>query len=86
MADSQVRFGKNPSPWWKKQGLKFPHVSPGPGGASWSASTRVRAFPFIPQQDEDTAVSQLELADGHTSAVDNTNSLSHFGSTVKQHT
>lgn len=29
MTDSQVRVGKNQSPRWKKQGLKFPHAAPG---------------------------------------------------------
>lgn len=38
MTDSQIRFGKNPSPQWEKQGLKFPHDAPGLGSASWSAN------------------------------------------------
>ena len=50
MAASQVRFGKkNQILSGKKRGQIFSMLLQDWGGASWRASIKVRAFPFIPQ-------------------------------------
>lgn len=96
MAVSQVRFGKNPNPQWKKRGGQiFLMPLQNWGGASWSTSIRMRAFPSIPRIFEiqfgikmtarrvQPAMRWLKLTDGHTSGVENTCSLNHRGSIVK---